>query len=99
MCRASTLENWIREFERFSPDIDVQAYHGSQAERAMLRSELSTMHKKGKLEVVLASYSQVGSQDDLSFLRKKIEFEVSCAVKPDAGSEPRTRLTRTDVHL
>lgn len=34
------------------------------------------MYKRNKLEVVLASYTQVGSNDDLSFFRKKIEFEV-----------------------
>jgi hypothetical protein len=74
---ASTLENWVREFERFSPNIDVVAYYGTQAERAGLRAELKDMARRKKLEVVLASYTQVGSNDDLSFFRKKIEFEVS----------------------
>lgn len=73
---ASTLENWTREFRRFAPDIDVQTYYGSQAERAGLRSDLKAQFKRGELEVVLASYTQMTSADDLSFFRKKIDFEV-----------------------
>lgn len=73
---ASTLENWTREFRRFAPDIDVQTYYGSQAERAGLRSDLKAQFRRGELEVVLASYTQMTSADDLSFFRKKIDFEV-----------------------
>ncbi|GMK59087.1 hypothetical protein CspeluHIS016_0701020 [Cutaneotrichosporon spelunceum] len=72
---ASTLENWTREFERFAPDIDVQTYYGSQAERAGLRDDLKRQFRAGDLEVVLASYTQVAAKDDLSFFRRKIQFE------------------------
>ncbi|EJT46430.1 chromosome organization and biogenesis -related protein [Trichosporon asahii var. asahii CBS 2479] len=72
---ASTLENWTREFERFAPDINVDTYYGSQAERVELRSELKHKFRAGKLEVVLASYTQVTSHDDLSFFKKKIDFK------------------------
>lgn len=72
---ASTLENWTREFERFAPDINVDTYYGSQAERVELRSELKAKFRAGELEVVLASYTQVQAHDDLAFFRKKIEFE------------------------
>jgi SWI/SNF-related matrix-associated actin-dependent regulator 1 of chromatin subfamily A len=74
---ASTLENWIREFAKFCPSIDVQTYYGSQAERAALRSDLKKIYRAGKLRVVLTSYTQVVSADDLSFFKKKIDFEVS----------------------
>ena len=77
LCRASTLENWTREFDRFAPKIDVQTYYGSQAERAALRDDLKRRYRSGRLEVVLASYTQVASPDDLGFFRKKINFEVS----------------------
>lgn len=73
--RASTLENWIREFEKFCPGIDVDPYYGTQGERAQLRDELKRKFRSGKLRVVLASYTQVASHDDLSFFRKKIDFE------------------------
>ncbi|ODN80668.1 hypothetical protein L202_02845 [Cryptococcus amylolentus CBS 6039] len=72
---ASTLENWTREFKRFAPSIDVQTYYGSQSERASLRNELKQQYRAGELEVVLASYTQMSSADDLSFFRRKIEFE------------------------
>jgi SWI/SNF-related matrix-associated actin-dependent regulator 1 of chromatin subfamily A len=72
---ASTLENWTREFERFAPSIDVQTYYGSQAERRGLRDTLKRMYRADELEVVLASYTQVGSGEDLTFFRKKIQFE------------------------
>jgi SWI/SNF-related matrix-associated actin-dependent regulator 1 of chromatin subfamily A len=71
------LENWIREFEKFCPDIDVQTYYGTQSERAMLRDDLKRRFRSDRLEVVLASYTQVASADDLHFFRKKIQFKVS----------------------
>lgn len=72
---ASTLENWTREFERFAPQIDVQTYYGTQKDRFGLRDDLKRRFRQGKLEVVLASYTQVAAKDDLQFFRKKIEFE------------------------
>lgn len=72
---ASTLENWTREFERFAPGVDVETYYGSQSERAELRENLKRKFRAGKLEVVLASYTQVQAEDDLRFFRKKLDFE------------------------
>jgi len=72
---ASTLENWTREFERFAPSVDVQTYYGSQAERRELRDTLKRMYRQDKLEVVLASYTQVASAEDLAFFKRKLEFE------------------------
>ncbi|CAK9782798.1 hypothetical protein CC85DRAFT_261889 [Cutaneotrichosporon oleaginosum] len=72
---ASTLENWTREFQRFAPEIDVVTYYGSQSERAQLRDQLKRQFRAGDLEVVLASYTQVAAKDDLSFFKRKIEFE------------------------
>mmetsp|Transcript_31083 Transcript_31083/g.59980 ORF Transcript_31083/g.59980 Transcript_31083/m.59980 type:complete len:829 (+) Transcript_31083:2-2488(+) len=33
----STLPNWVNEFKRWTPDVPVLLYHGTQAERAELR--------------------------------------------------------------
>ena len=55
----------------------MQTYYGSMSERAVLRDDLKRRFRAGRLEVVLASYTQVASPDDLGFFRKKIEFEVS----------------------
>ncbi|WWC60156.1 uncharacterized protein I303_102720 [Kwoniella dejecticola CBS 10117] len=109
---ASTLENWTREFARFAPSVDVQTYFGSQAERAGLREELKRRFRSGRLEVVLASYTQVASADDLGFFRKKIEFETcvydeghklkSCTTKAYSdllSIKPKWRLLLTGTPL
>ncbi|WRT65569.1 uncharacterized protein IL334_002514 [Kwoniella shivajii] len=109
---ASTLENWTREFDRFAPSVDVQTYYGSQAERASLRDDLKRRFRSGRLEVVLASYTQVAAPDDLSFFRKKIEFETcvydeghklkSCTTKAYSdllSIKPKWRLLLTGTPL
>ncbi|OCF30483.1 hypothetical protein I316_07865 [Kwoniella heveanensis BCC8398] len=109
---ASTLENWTREFDRFAPSVDVQTYYGSQAERAGLRDDLKRRFRSGRLEVVLASYTQVTAAEDLSFFRKKIEFETciydeghklkSCTTKAYTdllSIKPRWRLLLTGTPL
>ena len=92
---ASTLENWIREFERFAPGVDVQVYYGSQPERAAIRDDLKRRFRSGKLGVVLASYTQVTSNDDLSFFRKKIDFEVG----PGCRACDSSRADDSDLYL
>lgn len=109
---ASTLENWTREFDKFAPSIDVQTYYGSQAERAGLRDTLKRSFRSGKLQVVLASYTQVAAKDDLDFFRKKIQFETciydeghklkSCTTKAYSdllSIKPRWRLLLTGTPL
>jgi len=107
---ASTLENWIREFGKFAPEIDVDSYYGSQGERAALRDDLKRKFRSGNLQVVLASYTQMVSHDDLSFFRKKIEFQSciydeghklkNCATKAYLLSiKPRWRLLLTGTPL
>ncbi|WVO18027.1 hypothetical protein L204_105725 [Cryptococcus depauperatus] len=93
---ASTLENWTREFKRFAPSIDVQTYYGSQAERAGLRNDLKSQFRRGELEVVLASYTQVTSIEDLAFFRKKIDFE-SCIY--DEGHRLKSCTTKAYTDL
>jgi SWI/SNF-related matrix-associated actin-dependent regulator 1 of chromatin subfamily A len=93
---ASTVENWLREFGKFAPDIDVDSYYGSQAERAGLRDYLKKKFRKGKLQVVLASYTQMVAQDDLSFFRKKIEFQ-SCIY--DEGHKLKNCATKAYTDL
>ncbi|XP_005945689.1 lymphoid-specific helicase isoform X1 [Haplochromis burtoni] len=36
----STLPNWINEFKRFTPEVSVLLYHGSQAERTELLKQI-----------------------------------------------------------
>jgi len=80
---ASVLDNWLREFEKFCPTMNVLKYHGSQAARQEIKSELRAYlpKKKGsskwskfqkRLDVVLTTFSYFSSEksDDRGFLRK-----------------------------
>ncbi|KAK4054081.1 DNA-dependent ATPase fun30 [Microbotryomycetes sp. JL201] len=72
---SSTLENWLREFSIFAPDINVRSYYGSQADRADLRHELRAMDD---LDVVVTTYNiATSSADDIKFLRKRMDFKVT----------------------
>ncbi|CAH6720589.1 ATP-dependent helicase Fun30p [[Candida] jaroonii] len=64
---SSTLENWLREFSKFCPDLVVQAYYGSQSEREELRYELRSV----KYDVMVTTYNLAsGSSQDFKFLVK-----------------------------
>ncbi|GMI00115.1 hypothetical protein TrVE_jg570 [Triparma verrucosa] len=71
---ASVLDNWEREFERFSNDFVVVKYHGSLKEREELRWRLKKSMGEGgeRLDVVLTSFSYFSSEksDDRNFLQK-----------------------------
>ncbi|SGZ52060.1 CIC11C00000005414 [Sungouiella intermedia] len=65
---SSTLENWLREFNKFCPDLIVQAYYGSQAEREDLRYELQEM----QYDVLVTTYNlATGAPPDFKFLRSQ----------------------------
>lgn len=65
---ASTLENWLREFQKFCPTLEVQAYYGSQPEREDLRYELAESH----FDVLVTTYNlATGSPPDLKFLKSQ----------------------------
>lgn len=66
---SSVLENWSREFQRFCPDLLVEVYYGSQAERRDIRVNLK---HRDDYDVLLTTYDMAtGSHDDQSFLRKR----------------------------
>lgn len=63
---ASTLENWLREFQKFCPSLEVQAYYGSQPEREDLRYELA----ESKFDVLVTTYNlATGAAADFKFLK------------------------------
>lgn len=65
---SSTLENWMREFNKFCPDLFVQAYYGSQAEREDLRYEL----QENKYDVLVTTYNlATGAPADFKFLKSQ----------------------------
>jgi len=62
----STLENWMREFQRFSPELKVYPYHGSQAERLQMQDDVM----EGDYDVVMTTYDMATKKDDNKFFRK-----------------------------
>ncbi|KZO95630.1 hypothetical protein CALVIDRAFT_578074, partial [Calocera viscosa TUFC12733] len=70
---SSTLENWLREFRRFAPSLNVQSYYGSQAERQMRRAELRP--EDADWDVLITTYNLAqGAEADRKFFSKKLEF-------------------------
>lgn len=66
---ASTIENWLREFNKFCPDLLVRAYYGNQAEREELRYELQN---DDEFEVLVTTYTLAcGSPADAKFLKNQ----------------------------
>lgn len=64
----STLENWMREFERFCPELKVYSYYGSQDERFVLRDEWQNDFDG---QVIVSTYNvATGNNEDRKFLRK-----------------------------
>ena len=68
----STIENWMREFRKFCPALQIELYVGSQAERWAKQSEI----KAGisKINVLLTTYTMAKGREDSKFLRK-IDFQ------------------------
>jgi len=71
----STLENWMREFRRFSPSLRVEAYYGPQALRAQYRAEIEG--ELDSVDVVVTTYdTAVNQKEDNKFLRKIVRPRV-----------------------
>lgn len=71
----STYNNWLGEFEKFAPDLSVVGYRGSQSERREIAYEVE--RNPADYHVVLATYSQIGSEDDVEAMRS---FNINAAV-------------------
>ncbi|DAZ95276.1 TPA: hypothetical protein N0F65_007766 [Lagenidium giganteum] len=57
----STLPNWEKEFERFTPDIPAVIYHGTKDARRALRLDVLDKTKKNDMDfpVVITSYEVI----------------------------------------
>ncbi|KAF9148498.1 hypothetical protein BG015_009767 [Linnemannia schmuckeri] len=64
----STLSNWLREFEKFCPDLDVRCYYGSQPEREELRYNFD---QDSTYDVIVTTYNIATSHDDRKFLNRR----------------------------
>lgn len=70
----STLENWLREFRHFAPNLKVLPYYGSQKERRELQDTIET--EFGTIDVVVTTYDMAVGEDDNKFLRKHVQPSV-----------------------
>lgn len=64
----STLENWLREFERFAPNLNVVPYYGKQSERAELRDGIANDYDS--IDVVVTTYDMAQKPLDNKFIRQ-----------------------------
>ncbi|ORX51986.1 hypothetical protein DM01DRAFT_1336977 [Hesseltinella vesiculosa] len=65
----STVDNWLREFDRFCPSLDVRAYQGTIPQRFELQMEI--MDERDSIDAIITTYSQSSSRrEDRSFFRK-----------------------------
>lgn len=66
----STLENWCREFERFSRKVNFTPYYGSQAERFESQDTIRDNIESGNCDVIITTYDLAYRKEDNAFLRK-----------------------------
>lgn len=66
----STLENWCREFERFSRNISFTPYYGSQADRFEHQDTILHNISQGQCDVIITTYDLTFRKEDNAFLRK-----------------------------
>ncbi|KAL5320745.1 hypothetical protein ACEPPN_011555 [Leptodophora sp. 'Broadleaf-Isolate-01'] len=68
VCPGSTLENWLREFQRFSPQLAIEPYHGPQKERTEMA--LQILDNRDSINVVVTTYDMAAKKEDNKFMKK-----------------------------
>ncbi|KAI8620816.1 SNF2 family N-terminal domain-containing protein [Chytriomyces sp. MP71] len=66
---SSTLENWLREFQNWSPSLNVLSYYGSQSERQEIRYHVAEKDL-ADYDAVVTTYNLSSSKEDRVFLKK-----------------------------
>ncbi|MCJ1270287.1 hypothetical protein MMC22_010183 [Lobaria immixta] len=64
----STLENWLREFSVFCPNLSVMPYYANQKEREGIRQQIEDNVEN--LNVIVTTYGMARRKDDNKFLRR-----------------------------
>lgn len=85
----STLENWLREFEKFAPDMNVRPYYGLQSEREEL--QYSIEQDWSSIDVIVTTYDMAVSKMDNKFLRKMGPFSVCVYDEAHALRNPNSQ--------
>ncbi|QIW95884.1 hypothetical protein AMS68_001402 [Peltaster fructicola] len=63
---SSTLENWLREFERFAPSMKVIPYYGPHTERPYLQEQIE--EERDSIDVIVTTYEM--AKTDNKFMRR-----------------------------
>ena len=64
----STLENWLREFSIFCPQLNVMPYYAHQSERPGIQTQI--LASRDAVNVVITTYTLAKQKDDNKFLRR-----------------------------
>ncbi|KAJ6132895.1 Helicase C-terminal [Penicillium samsonianum] len=64
---SSTIENWLREFQKFCPILNVMPYYAGLNERALIREEIE--ERRDEINVVITTYTIAKAKLDAKFLR------------------------------
>ncbi|PBP22698.1 SNF2 family helicase/ATPase [Diplocarpon rosae] len=96
VCPGSTLENWLREFQRFSPNLSVEPYHGMSFMLFLSRFKLKLTSKgpqkeriemaedilrnRDNVNVVVTTYDMAAKKEDNKFM-KRLRPDVSIFMK------------------
>lgn len=67
---ASTLENWLREFQVFCPQLQVMPYYADQKERELVREEIEARMEDGTVDVIVTTYGMAKRKLETKFLRR-----------------------------
>ena len=65
---SSTIENWLREFQKFCPTLNVMPYYAGQTERAHIRAMIE--EDREEINVVITTYTIAKAKVDARFLRE-----------------------------
>lgn len=68
VCPGSTLENWLREFKRFSPNLWIEPYHGPLKERGEMAEQI--LANRDQVNVVVTTYDMAARKEDNKFMRR-----------------------------
>ncbi|PVV00028.1 hypothetical protein BB560_005418, partial [Smittium megazygosporum] len=73
ICPSSTLDNWLNEFNKFSPNVTVKSYYGNQMDRRRMALKIE---KYGvNFDVLLSTYNVATSNKTDRALLKRIPFK------------------------
>lgn len=68
---ASTLENWLREFQTFCPQLSVMPYYAGQNERAEIREQIA--EHRDSINVIVTTYTIAKAKRDNMFFREVVK--------------------------